>query len=297
MNAIVPAVSRSVSNPVGFMPTTLGDAMRLAEVMSAGKLCPKHMQGDVAACFMVIEQAARWRMSPFAVAAGTSSIGGRLMYEGKLVAAAVMGSGILQTRLRYDFDGQGEDRSCTASAILHGETEPRIMQVVFRNVKTTNEFWKKQPDMQLSYSAARNWARMHTPEVILGVYSPEEFQNPAAETVYAAGPTIDITPERQPAARPAPADIPALQTDRLRDLTDNYIRKLAAKEECAQVRAMVEWADNNILVQVRDARRTDLDKMLTKAIAAARLRCPDPAPGAEDDAGDMPAFEGEDDHG
>ena len=43
----------------------------------------------ISTCLVVIEQAMRWGMSPFAVAQCTSSIGGKLMYEGKLVAAAV----------------------------------------------------------------------------------------------------------------------------------------------------------------------------------------------------------------
>ena len=46
-------------------------------------------------------------MSPFAVAQSTSVIQGKLMFEGKLVSAAVQSSGILSSRLAYDFDGEG----------------------------------------------------------------------------------------------------------------------------------------------------------------------------------------------
>ena len=35
-----------------------------------------------------------------------------------------------------------------------------------------------QPDQQLAYHGSRVWARRHAPELMLGVYSPEEFDEP-----------------------------------------------------------------------------------------------------------------------
>ncbi len=43
------------------------------------------------------------------------------------------------------------------------------------DAKTSNSMWTKQPDQQLVYASTRVWARRHAPEVMLGVYAPEEF--------------------------------------------------------------------------------------------------------------------------
>lgn len=149
--------------------------IRQAEMMASAKLMPAHLQRSPGDCMMIIDQARRWRMSPFAVAQCTAIVKGKLMYEGKLVAAALNSSGILSDRLNYEFSGSGQDRKCVASATLNGEAKARTIDVVLKDVVTENGIWKKQPDQQLTYSAARIWARRHAPEVMLGVYTPEEF--------------------------------------------------------------------------------------------------------------------------
>lgn len=198
MNALTPIAP----NGGGLVPQNMNDAMRLAEMMARGKLVPSHLQSSPGDCLMVIEQATRWGMSPFAVAQSTSVIQGKLMFEGKLVAAALHTSGALATRLRYDYSGEGDARQITVSATLAGEPEPRSVVVRLKDAKTSNRMWQVQSDQQLAYHGARVWARRYAPEVMLGVYSPEEMEQPRREPPH-AGPTIE--------ARAEPAsDIPAL---------------------------------------------------------------------------------------
>lgn len=190
------------TNPL--MPVTFSDAMKLAELMSSGRLVPAHLQGSPGDCLMVIEQAMRWKMSPFAVAQCTSVIKGKMMFEGKLVGAALSGSGILAGRLTMEFKGVGPAREITLSGTLRGETEPRSITVKLSDARTTNEWWSKQPDQQLVYSANRAWARRHAPEVMLGVYVPEEF--PANQSDNFTGPTVDGTAEQVDAATTSQQD-------------------------------------------------------------------------------------------
>lgn len=175
------------------VPQSMDQAVRMAEMMARGKLVPNHLQASPGDCLMVIEQATRWGMSPFAVAQATSVIQGKLMFEGKLVAAALHTSGALSTRLRYDYSGEGASRVVRVSATLAGETEPRFVDVKLADAKTTNQLWTKQPDQQLAYHGARVWARRYAPEVMLGVYAPEEMEptQPAHP-----GPTIEAVAEQ-----------------------------------------------------------------------------------------------------
>lgn len=174
-------------------PSNLEQAMKLADMMSAAKLVPAHLQGKPADCLLVIEQASRWKMSPFAVAQSTSVIQGKLMYEGKLVTAVVNANGGLTERLSFAYSGEGEKRQVIVSGKFKGDIESREVTVVFKDVKTANAMWQKQADQQLAYSGSRAWARRHAPELMLGVYSPEEFDESAM---------INITPSDVDQSKP-----------------------------------------------------------------------------------------------
>jgi hypothetical protein len=187
MNALVPveSMNRPVLRPaapdIGLVPASLSEAMKLAEMMATARLVPKDLQKSPADCLMVIQQAVRWQMDPFAVAQECSVIQGKLMHSGKLVAAVVNSRGNLSQRLSFEYKGGGEDRTINVSGQLQGETTPRTVSVVLKNAKTNNRVWQSQPDQQLMYHGVRVWARRHTPELMLGVYSPEEFDEAGSQ--------------------------------------------------------------------------------------------------------------------
>ncbi|HQT38914.1 MAG TPA: recombinase RecT [Acidocella sp.] len=151
--------------------------MRFADMMAQAKLVPDHLRSSPGDCLLVIEQAIRWGMSPFAVAQCTSIVKGRLNFEGKLVAAAINSANVLAGRLHYDFLADSTP-GIIVSGTLRGETERRAVTVFLKDVRTTNDIWNKQPEQQLVYAGTRVWARRFVPEVMLGVYVPEEFDAP-----------------------------------------------------------------------------------------------------------------------
>ena len=179
------------------VPQTMDQAFRLAEWISKSKMVPEHLRNDAPTCLLIIDQAARWGMAPLAVAQCTFQVKGRLGYEGKLVAAAIETSGILDGFLSYSFAGSGDKRTVTVSGKRRGEDKPREMEIMLESVRTSNEYWKRQPDQQLVYSGARHWARRWAPSVILGVYTREEIdaEEMEASTDYKPfpGSTIDGT--------------------------------------------------------------------------------------------------------
>lgn len=189
-------------------------AMSLAKAMASAKMVPQHLQNSPGDCLMVIEQAMRWQMSPFAVAQATAVVRGKMCFEGKLVAAAIQASGILEGRLRYDFTGQGDKRTVICSGHIRGEAKERTVEVDLASAKTNNEWWSKTPDQMLTYHSARVWARRHTPEVMLGVYSPDEFDEQPRRDA------IDITPEPRRVEPPKTIDHKAIFSNRLEACTD-----------------------------------------------------------------------------
>jgi hypothetical protein len=157
------------------VPANIPEGLTLAKMLSDSSLVPQHLRGKVADCFLIVEQSMRWGLSPFAVAQATSLISGKLMFEGKLVAAVINAKADLAERLRFDYSGEGEARKVTVRGTFRGEKEPRDVEVTLREARTNNEMWRRQPDQQLAYHGARVWARRHAPEVMLGIYAPEEM--------------------------------------------------------------------------------------------------------------------------
>ena len=264
MNAITPVAAPPVNaNPL--IPTSMEGAMRLAEMMARGKLVPSHFHGQPGDCLLVIEQAMRWGMSPFAVAQSTSVVQGKLMFEGKLVIAAINASGILVARLRETFHGEGASRSVTITGTIRGEDAPRDITIKLADAKTSNNMWVKQPDQQLIYFAARAWARRHVPEIMLGVYSPEEWPEQQRAQPF-AGDTIDGTAEPPPAEPAKPVRtwgmiLAEIEADF--DAATDYVRvdEIIASD-------MVQHAMDKATGKARDK--------LNSIVQAALARHPDP---------------------
>lgn len=269
MNAVVPTQQTGSA----LVPTSMESAMRLAEMMARGKLVPTHLHNSPGDCLMVVEQAMRWGMSPFAVAQCTSVISGKLMFEGKLVAAALNASGILSGRLEYEYAGAGANRAVTVRGTLKGDAKPREVTVKLDEVKTNNQFWTKQPDQQLVYAGTRVWARRHAPEVMLGVYSPEEFEAPRSDAF--AGTTIDAAPDAPPAGTreainaAVPLTEPAHPRRTVKAWLADVARELEDAADIEAVEAIVAREDvQKALAALTNGALTQLEETISRARSA-----------------------------
>ncbi|MEM6050479.1 RecT family recombinase [Erwinia sp. P7711] len=188
-----------------FSPSGLQKLQAFAEVMAQGKTTvPAHLAGKPADCLAVALQAAQWGMNPFAVAQKTHLVNGTLGYEAQLVNAVVTSSTAVQGRFKYEYGGNWEnfrpgpanaanekDLCVRVGAVLRGETEITWGEPLYMEFVTTRNspLWKTAPKQQLAYLAVKYWARLYCPDVILGVYTPDEFeQKERAER--------DVTPAR-----------------------------------------------------------------------------------------------------
>lgn len=158
-------------------PQNLAEVVKFAEVMCRADIAlPKHLRGNAGACMAVALQALEWQLSPFAVASKSYAVNGAIAYEAQLIAAVVNTRSGIKGRLRYSYDGTGNDLTCTVTGILDDEecsyTTPTIGSITTKN----SPLWKSDPQQQLGYFAARSWARRHCPEVILGVYDRDEAE-------------------------------------------------------------------------------------------------------------------------
>jgi hypothetical protein len=221
-------------------PGTMRSMTDLALMMSKGATTvPKHLKGNQADCMAVVLQAMQWQMNPFAVAQKTFIVnGGALSYEAQLVNAVITSKAPVKGRLNFEWFGAWENvigkmREVTSKtkkdedtgepkkyrvpawsfedekglgikvwATFKGEDEPRTLELLLTQVRTRNStLWAEDPKQQIAYLVTKKWARLFCPDVILGVYTPDEFED-------SYGGEIDITPAQQAANKAASAGAP-----------------------------------------------------------------------------------------
>lgn len=169
-------------------PRTLGEVVTFAQVMSRSQhAIPKHLRENPGACLAVTMQALRWQMDPFALAGKSYNIKDQIAYEAQAIAAAVNTLAPLKQRPSITFDGEGDKRRCTVTAEFKDGSTHEYVSPPIKDIPTKNSpLWKGDPDQQLAYYSVRSFARRHCPEVVLGVYTPEEIDH--------APPMRDVTP-------------------------------------------------------------------------------------------------------
>jgi len=189
-----------------FSPDALDKLVRFAEIMASSRVTvPVHLAGKPADCLAVTMQAMQWRMNPFAVAQKTFTVNGVLGYEAQLVNAVITTMAPTQDRLHYEWFGPWEnvigkfaektsskghkfiapdwtlqdEAGCgvCVRATMKNEQAPRELELLLSQAQVRNStLWASDPRQQLAYLAVKRWARLHCPDVILGVYTPDELE-------------------------------------------------------------------------------------------------------------------------
>jgi hypothetical protein len=159
----------------------------MAARMATSKITtPKHLQGNEGDCMAIIMQAMQWGMNPYAVAQKTHLVNGVLGYEAQLVNAVITARAPVKERLHFEWYGdwskvngkedKSSDKGVRVSATLRGETEARVIDISMAQVGPVRNspLWAADPRQQIAYLATKRWARLYCPDVILGVYTPDE---------------------------------------------------------------------------------------------------------------------------
>ena len=316
----------SASNAI-FNVQALSQLTAFANLMADSQVTvPAHLAGKPADCMAIVMQAMQWGMNPYAVAQKTHLVNGQLGYEAQLVNAVITSSSAIHGRFHYRYGGDWE--RCTRTkevsrektgkngkytsiervrdwtdedevglyiqvgAILRGESEITwdkplyLSQVVTRN----SPLWVSKPDQQIAYLGVKYWARLYTPHVILGVYTPDELEqrtereiNPApAQRVSLAdikGDSVTTTHSAQESA----ANIDAM-ADEFRDRIESAETLETAAAVGNEINEAKAALGTNLFTELKNkaTRRYHLVKH-RNAVEAAINSLPQPGePGAEE---------------
>ncbi|MGK3130744.1 RecT family recombinase [Pantoea sp. C8B4] len=205
-NQLVDPMSDNTSTAATiFSPEALDKLVRFAEIMAGSRVTvPAHLAGKASDCLAVTMQAVQWRLNPFAVAQKTFMVNGVLGYEAQLVNAVITTMAPTRDRIQYAWFGPWEnvigkfvertsskgnkyaapgwtladETGCGVRvwATMKNEEQPRELEILLSQAQVRNStLWASDPKQQLAYLAVKRWARLHCPDVILGVYTPDEI--------------------------------------------------------------------------------------------------------------------------
>lgn len=207
-----------------------------AKIMAKGVVSiPNHLRGNEADCTAIVMQSMQWGMNPFSVATKTFiSPGGQLSYEAQLVNAVINSVGPLEGRPEYEFIGEWErilgrvkemvsDKpnggkyyvkdwspqdenglGVICTYVIRGH-QPRQIKVLLKQCwPRFSTQWATDPQQQICYAAIKKVARREFPDVILGVYTPDELEsfNPEREINPDASNAAESISSAQPAYYP-----------------------------------------------------------------------------------------------
>lgn len=180
-----------LAQPRSLLPASIEDLEQSARIIAYGGTAPVALQGNPERCIGIAYQAALRRIDPVAFASECYVMpvkggGERLCFMAKLIKALIMRDVPFELgkELRIEYVGEGAQRYAIARGTPLGTTRELIYtSPIFGQITPKNSpLWFSDPDLQFDYFASMRWARKHRPDVIMGMYTPDEMQMMAGES-------------------------------------------------------------------------------------------------------------------
>ncbi len=181
-----------------FAPRTMAEAWKLAQTFHASGLLPRGIASPEAA-FTIIATGAELGLSPMA------SLRSIHVIEGKPVLSAALIAGIVQRRpdLCEGFAlVESSDTIATYETTRRGQAPVRMsftIEQAQRAGLTGKDIWRKYPHAMLRARASAELARAVYPDVVGGLYDPDEIPGAEVRTVEPR-PVVQPPPRRTLAA-------------------------------------------------------------------------------------------------
>lgn len=153
---------------------------RKAKAYASSDLVPATYHGNVANCVIAMELALRLKMQPLMIMQNLHIIHGRPSWSSSFIIACVNACGRF-TPLRFEYKGEGQNRSCFAYATdKESNQECRSIKVDLKMAREEGWLTKKgskwitMPDLMLQWRAASFFGRAYAPDFLMGIYSEDE---------------------------------------------------------------------------------------------------------------------------
>lgn len=171
----------------GLTPSTLDEAWRYATALSRTSFVPEAYRGKPDDCLIAIDTAMRLNVAPLMLLQNSYIVHGRPGMEAKLVIALVNNSGGFTDPLEYEVEGDDPaEKSYRVRAFATRASTGKVLYgpwITWSIVKAegwdgkSGSKWKTMPGLMFAYRAAAWFARMHCPEVLMGMQTVDELDD------------------------------------------------------------------------------------------------------------------------
>lgn len=159
-------------------------ATQMAKGLAQSTIVPMQFQKNMPNCLIALELANRFHTSPLMIMQNTYIIKGKPSFSSSFLIAMVNASGKYDQELAFDEkkDSDGKPYSCICWTMKDGR---RIegMEVTMDMAKAEGWLskdgskWKTLQGLMLRYRAAAFFVRLNCPELALGFYTTEEYED------------------------------------------------------------------------------------------------------------------------
>lgn len=158
-------------------------AQRMAKALSISTMVPKDYQNNLGNCLIALDMADRLKLSPFVVMQNLYLVNGRPSWSAQFITTVINKSGRFVKPLQFEASGTGKDLSCYVwtedqeGNIVKGTLVTMDMADAEGWVNKSGSKWKTMPEQMIRYRAASFFGRLHTPDLIMGVYAEDEVKS------------------------------------------------------------------------------------------------------------------------
>jgi len=192
-----------------YLPTTMAEAEQLAARLAQSALLPDGLRGKPADVLITLITGHELGLSPM------QSVRGLHVVKGRAVMSADLAVGLVKrnSACRHFRLVASDDKAATYETLREGEPEPTRMTFTIdqaRQAGLVADNWKRFPSAMLRARCSLALARAVYPDVLQGVFDPDEV---GAGPAVAAPPTVEprtvAPPQPKTQAPPAPRTVDA----------------------------------------------------------------------------------------
>jgi hypothetical protein len=159
---------------------------KAASLFAQSQLIPVQYQNKPANCFVALQMAVRLGVDPMMFMQNTYVVHSKPAMEAKLKIALINKNGPFNDPIQWVFEGEGDNRKCTAFGILESGTKCEAtvtMKMVKAEGWIKNPKWVNMPDLMFRYRSAAFLGNLYCPDVLMGMQSVDEVTDVGEETV------------------------------------------------------------------------------------------------------------------
>lgn len=201
-----------------FDSALFAQSWRACDMMSRSTIIPTHFQKNPSNVFIALQISRRLNLDPFMVMQKMYIVHGRPGFEAQFIIALLNSCGRFKGPIQWKMEGKegSDDRAAIAYAtrttgeVCEARCDMKMAKAEGWYAKEGSK-WKTIPELMLRYRSASFFARLHCPEVIMGMPAVDELRDmEAAQTIEAQA--VEQAPEMPP------FEAPLSNTDQVLDL-------------------------------------------------------------------------------